>query len=73
MDGILSGMVPSRDPARRTRHIASARTILIVQLPSGWRDYWVSPAGDFVTSGDPGFDPNTPSDPGWQRLRPHGS
>ena len=43
----------------------------IVQLPVGWRDYWVSPRGDYVTSGDPGFDPNTPSDPGWQRLQPH--
>jgi len=41
----------------------------IVQLPSGWRDYWVNPQGDYITSGDPGFDPNTPSDPGWQRLQ----
>ncbi len=41
-----------------------------VQLPAGFDTYWVNDRGEFLTSGDPGFDPNTLNDGFWRRLQP---
>lgn len=43
----------------------------IVQMPVGWSEYWVNPQGEYLTSGDPNFDPNSVDNVGWQRLRRH--
>ncbi len=40
----------------------------LVQLPVGWNDYWVNPQGGYLTSDQPGFDPNTLNQGFWQRL-----
>lgn len=41
----------------------------LVQLPVGWNEYWVNPQGEYLTTDQPGFDPNTVDDCGWQRLQ----
>jgi len=41
----------------------------LVQLPVGWNEYWVSQNGAYLTSDQPGFDPNAFDDGGWQRLQ----
>ncbi len=41
----------------------------LVQLPVGWNEYWVNPQGEYLTTDQPGFDPNTVDDRGWQRLQ----
>lgn len=42
----------------------------LVQLPVGWNEYWVNPQGEYLTTDQPGFDPNTFDNRGWQRLAP---
>lgn len=39
-----------------------------VQLPVGWNEYWVNERGEYLTSDQAGFDPNTLNDGFWQRL-----
>lgn len=41
----------------------------LVQLPVGWNDYWVNQRGEYLTSDQPGFDPNAIDSGGWQRLQ----
>lgn len=40
-----------------------------VQLPVGWNEYWVNEKGEYLTSEQAGFDPNTLNDGTWQRLQ----
>lgn len=42
----------------------------LVRLPVGWNEYWVNPQGEYLTTDQPGFDPNTIDNRGWQRLQP---
>lgn len=39
-----------------------------VQLPVGWNEYWVNDRGEYLTSDQAGFDPNTLNQGNWQRL-----
>ena len=39
-----------------------------VQLPSGYRDAWVSSSGEFILSTQAGYDPNTGSTVEWKRM-----
>lgn len=39
-----------------------------VELPSGYRNAWVSQSGEYVLSNEDGFDPNVGSTVGWQRM-----
>ena len=39
-----------------------------VELPSGYRNAWVSQSGEYVLSNEDGFDPNVGSTIGWQRM-----
>jgi hypothetical protein len=39
-----------------------------VELPSGYREAWVNPSGEYVLSDDPNFDPNIGSTANWQRM-----
>jgi hypothetical protein len=41
-----------------------------VQLPVGFDEYWVNEKGEYLSSAQPGFDPNTLNDGTWQRLAP---
>jgi hypothetical protein len=43
-----------------------------VQLPNGYNQYWVNQKGEYLSSGQPGFDPNTLNDGNWQLLQPKG-
>jgi hypothetical protein len=56
----LAGVETYVDPVNRS----------LVQLPVGWRQYWVNQRGEqYLTSDQPGFDPNA-IDPGtWQLLQ----
>jgi hypothetical protein len=40
----------------------------LIQLPVGWNDYWVNERGEYLTSDQAGFDPNSLNDGFWQRL-----
>ena len=40
-----------------------------VQLPIGFDDYWVNEKGEYLTSAQAGFDPNTLNSGSWQRLQ----
>jgi hypothetical protein len=40
-----------------------------VELPSGYRDAWVSGNGEYVLSNDPNFNPNVGSTQNWQRMK----
>lgn len=42
----------------------------ITQLPTG-RDHWVNRNGEYLSSDDPNFDPNTLDDGNWQRMEIH--
>ena len=44
----------------------------LVQLPDGFNQYWVNQKGEYLTSGQPGFDPNTLNDGTWQLLQRRG-
>ena len=44
----------------------------LVQLPDGFNEYWVNQNGEYLSSGQPGFDPNTLNDGAWQLLQRHG-
>ncbi|MBX3029174.1 MAG: hypothetical protein KF809_03365 [Chloroflexi bacterium] len=57
---ILGGVGSYKDPV----------TGRIVQLPSG-RDQWVNRNGEYLSSDDPGFDPNTVDGQDWQRMEAH--
>jgi len=39
-----------------------------VQLPSGYRDVWVNPRGEYVLSNESGFDPNVGATTEWRRM-----
>ncbi|HJS73964.1 MAG TPA: hypothetical protein VJ921_06735, partial [Vicinamibacteria bacterium] len=39
-----------------------------VELPSGYRNAWVSESGAYVLSNEDGFDPNVDSTVGWKRM-----
>ncbi len=39
-----------------------------VQLPSGYRDVWTNPKGEYVLSNEAGFDPNVGSTSEWRRM-----
>ena len=41
-----------------------------VQLPVGFNTYWVNQQGEYLTSDQAGFDPNTLNDGFWQQLQP---
>ncbi len=41
-----------------------------VQLPIGFDTYWVNDRGEYLTSDQAGFDPNTLNAGTWQRLQP---
>lgn len=41
-----------------------------VQLPIGFDEYWVNDRGEYLTSAQAGFDPNTLNAGFWQRLQP---
>lgn len=40
-----------------------------VQLPVGFSTYWVNEQGEYITSDQAGFDPNTLNDGFWQQLQ----
>ena len=54
----LAGVQTYNDPVNGT----------LVQLPVGWNEYWVNDQGEYLTSDQPGFDPNTLNDGVWQQL-----
>jgi hypothetical protein len=39
-----------------------------VELPSGYREAWTNPLGEYVLSDDPNFNPNIGSAANWQRM-----
>jgi hypothetical protein len=41
-----------------------------VQLPLGYNTYWVNQQGEYITSDQAGFDPNSLNDGFWQQLQP---
>lgn len=41
-----------------------------VQLPVGFNTYWVNQQGEYITSDQAGFDPNSLNDGFWQQLQP---
>lgn len=55
---VLSGVDTYIDPVNRG----------LVQLPTGWNDYWVNDRGQYLAS-DPGVDPNSIGFGGWLRLQ----
>lgn len=56
----LAGVQTYVDPVNQT----------LVQLPVGWREYWVNQKGEtYLTSDIPGFDPNAIEPGTWQRLQ----
>jgi hypothetical protein len=56
----LSGVQTYTDPVNGT----------MVQLPVGWNDYWVNDQGEYLTSDQPGFDPNSLGLGTWEQLIP---
>jgi len=42
-----------------------------IQLPSGYRDAWVSPSGEYILSNDAGFNPNVGATKEWRRMDPY--
>ena len=40
-----------------------------VELPSGYRDAWVSESGEYLLSNEAGFDPNVGATHTWQRMK----
>jgi hypothetical protein len=40
-----------------------------VELPSGYREAWVSGNGEYILSNDPNFNPNVGSTQNWQRMK----
>ena len=59
---ILSGVTSYSDPVNGG----------YVQLPTGYNQYWVNDKGEYLSSSQPGFDPNTLNDGFWQLLQPKG-
>jgi hypothetical protein len=59
---ILSGVTSYGDPVNGG----------YVQLPTGYNQYWVNEKGEYLSSSQPGFDPNTLNDGFWQLLQPKG-
>ena len=43
-----------------------------IQLPIGFNTYWVNDQGEFITSGDAGFDPNSLNAGFWRQLQRRG-
>lgn len=41
-----------------------------VELPTGYREAWVSGNGEYILSNDPSFNPNVGSTQSWQRMKP---
>ncbi len=41
----------------------------LVELPLGWNQYWVNQKGEYITSDNVNFDPNTLNDGTWQLLQ----
>jgi hypothetical protein len=41
-----------------------------VELPSGYREVWVSGGGEYVFSNDAGFNPNVRSTQNWRLMKP---
>jgi hypothetical protein len=39
-----------------------------IQLPSGYRDAWVSARGEYLLSNQAGFDPNVGDTAEWRRM-----
>ena len=39
-----------------------------VELPSGYREAWTNPLGEYIVSDDPNYNPNIGSNASWQRL-----
>jgi hypothetical protein len=58
----LGGVETYNDPVNRVP----------VQLPVGFNEYWVNTQGEYLTSGQAGFDPNTLNSGFWQRLERRG-
>jgi hypothetical protein len=58
----LGGVETYNDPVNRTP----------VQLPVGFNEYWVNTNGEYLTSSQAGFDPNTLNAGFWQRLERRG-
>jgi len=42
----------------------------LVELPVGWKTYWVNDKGEYLAVDQPGYDPNTLNDGTWQQLQP---
>lgn len=40
-----------------------------IQLPSGYRDVWVNPRGEYVLSNEAGYDPNVGATQEWRRMQ----
>jgi hypothetical protein len=59
---VLGGVETYNDPVNRVP----------VQLPVGFNEYWVNERGEYLTSGQAGFNPNTLNDGFWQRLERRG-
>jgi hypothetical protein len=58
----LGGVETYNDPVNRVP----------VQLPVGFNEYWVNTKGEYLTSSQAGFDPNTLNSGFWQRLERRG-
>jgi hypothetical protein len=58
----------------RGQSLAGVETYIVpvndvfVQLPIGWNEYWVNEQGEYLTSDQPGFDPNSLGLGTWQEL-----
>jgi hypothetical protein len=58
----LGGVETYNDPVNGVR----------VQLPVGFNDYWVNQRGEYLSSAQPGFDPNSLNNGFWQLLERRG-
>jgi hypothetical protein len=43
-----------------------------IELPGGYRDYWVSGSGEYILSDEASFNPNVGSTQSWQQMRKAG-
>jgi hypothetical protein len=59
---ILSGVTTFNDPVNGG----------LVQLPNNYNQYWVNDKGEYLSSSQPGFDPNTLNEGFWQQMQPRG-
>jgi hypothetical protein len=55
---ILGGVETYQDPYQNER----------VELPAGYKDYWVNDRGEYLMSEQTGFDPNQGTTANWKRL-----